>query len=287
MDLNVNKKHKDSVFSALFGTPENLRDLYSAIAGIDIPPDAIVNINTLSDVLFMGQINDVSFTIDDRIVVLIEHQSTINNNVPLRLLMYIARIYEKIIDRKKLYHKKLVTIPMPEFIVLYNGKDNFPDHQELKLSTAFKNIEGLKLLETNGLPLELSVQVYNINHGRNPKILEKSKILNNYSIFIKKINEYKKELTLEESILTAVKYCIENDILRDFLEEHSSEIMNMLLTEWNMEDAIAVAREDGREDERQIIARNLLDKGSTPEFVQEITGLDMKTIQELSITTRQ
>ena len=106
MDFNVNRKHKDSVFSALFSTPENLRELYSAIEGIDIPLDAIIDINTLSDALYMKQINDLSFTIDDRIVILVEHQSTVNENVPLRLLMYIARVYEKIIKREKLYQKK-------------------------------------------------------------------------------------------------------------------------------------------------------------------------------------
>ena len=47
MDSNVNKKHKRSVFSTLFSTPEALRELYSAIEGIDIPPNAIININTL------------------------------------------------------------------------------------------------------------------------------------------------------------------------------------------------------------------------------------------------
>ena len=291
MDINVNRKHKDSVFSALFGTPENLRELYSAIEGIDIPPDAVIDINTLSDVIFMGKINDLSFTIDNKVVVLIEHQSTINNNVPLRLLMYIARVYEKIIDRKKIYHSKLVKIPIPEFIVLYNGQAPFPDHQELKLSTAYKTIEGLE--NNSAMPLELTVQIYNINHGCNPEILERSKTLNNYSLFIKKINE-NNELTLAESVIKTVKYCIENDILKDFLEKHNSEIINMLLTDWNMEDAIAVAREegmedglekgreDGRENERQTIARNLITEGSTLEFIQKITGLDMETIQELS-----
>ncbi|MCL2212135.1 MAG: Rpn family recombination-promoting nuclease/putative transposase [Treponema sp.] len=120
MDLNVKRNHKNSVFSVLFGTPDVLRELYSAIEGIEIPKDAIVDINTLSEALFMRQINDLSFTIDNRIVVLIEHQSTVNENVPLRLLMYIARVYEKIIDRDKLYQRKLEKIPTPEFIVLYN-----------------------------------------------------------------------------------------------------------------------------------------------------------------------
>ena len=100
MDMNVNRNHKNSVFSALFSDPEILRELYSAIEGVEIPPDAIININTLSEALFMRQINDVSFTIDDRIVVLIEHQSTVNENIPLRILMYIARVYEKIIEKR-------------------------------------------------------------------------------------------------------------------------------------------------------------------------------------------
>jgi len=128
------------MFSTLFDNPEALRELYSAIEGIDIPPDAVININTLSDVLFMGQVNDVSFTIDDRLVVLVEHQSTINYNLPLRILKYIAEVYDKITDRITLYQKKLIKIPRPEFIVLYNGKADCPDHQELKLSRSLSGI---------------------------------------------------------------------------------------------------------------------------------------------------
>ena len=140
MFSNINRQHKSSMFSTLFDNPEALRELYSAIEGIDIPPDAVININTLSDVLFMGQVNDVSFTIDDRLVVLVEHQSTINYNLPLRILKYIAEVYDKITDRITLYQKKLIKIPRPEFIVLYNGKADCPDHQELKLSRSLSGI---------------------------------------------------------------------------------------------------------------------------------------------------
>jgi len=94
--MDVNIKYKASVFSSLFSTPDALRELYSAIEGVDLPPDTPIDINTLSDVLFMDQVNDVSFTIASRLLVIFEHQSTINQNMPLRLLMYIARVYEKI-----------------------------------------------------------------------------------------------------------------------------------------------------------------------------------------------
>ena len=58
-----------------------------------------VNIITLEDILFMNQKNDICFTIDNKFILLLEHQSTINNNMPLRCLLYIAREYEKLIDK--------------------------------------------------------------------------------------------------------------------------------------------------------------------------------------------
>ena len=283
MDFNVNRKHKDSVFSRLFSTPEVLRELYSAIEGVDVPKDAIVNINTLSDVLFMKQINDLSFTIDDRIVVLIEHQSTINENVPLRLLMYIGRVYEKIIDKDKTYHTKLLKIPTPEFIVLYNGKEDFPDHKELRLSSAFKNI-------FNGdFPLELIVQVYNINHGRNMEMQKKSATLEGYSFFMERVKEYSEKKSLEEALRDAVKYCIEQNILKEFLEEHSTEVINMLFEDFTVEEIAAIrakealeyGMERGIEKEKRIIARNLLESGAKPEYVSKITGLSLEEIEKL------
>jgi predicted transposase/invertase (TIGR01784 family) len=204
--------------------------------------------------------------------------------------MYIARIYEKIVNRKKLYQQKLEKIPSPEFIVLYNGKYKYPDYKELRLSDAFKDINGLKLSDGNAMPLELIVQVYNINHGHNPEMLKKCETLDGYSIFMGKVREYEEEEeSLEKAVRNAIKYCTGNNILKKFLETHGSEVYNMLLTEWNLDEAIEVAREegweegreDGREEEKLIIAKNLLAKGSTLEFVHDITGLSLEKIKEL------
>ncbi|MDR0320791.1 MAG: Rpn family recombination-promoting nuclease/putative transposase [Treponema sp.] len=281
-NLNVNREHKDSVFSLLFSNPDVLRELYSAIEGINLPPDIPIDINTLSNVLIRERINDISFTIDNRLVVLIEHQSTVNSNMPLRLLMYIARIYEKIINRKKTYQKKLEKIPYPEFIVLYNGDKPHPDHKELRLSEAFKNAKDLKG-KNKELPLELIVQVYNINMGHNEEILKKSETLDNYSSFIDKIRDYQKEdFSLAEAVESAIEYCIDNNKLKNFLEKHGSEVRNMLITEYNRDEEMEVVREEGREEGIITTARNALAKGSTPDFVQEITGLDMAVIEQLA-----
>jgi len=278
---NVNRNHKNSVFSSLFSTPDVLRELYSAIEGIPIPPDIPIDINTLSNVLFMKQINDVSFLIDNRLVMLIEHQSTINENLPYRLLEYVTHIYERITNREKKYQKNLVKIPRPEFIVLYNGVESYPDYAELKLSDAFMDIEGLKLT-IDKPPLELVVQVYNINHGHNPEILKKCESLYGYSFFINKIREYQTQgLTLEELITPVIEYCIKNNILKDYLEAHASEVINMIFGEYDREMDIAVNRREAKEEERLIIAKNLLSEGSTPEFVQRITGLSLDEIEEI------
>jgi hypothetical protein len=285
--VNVNKEYKDSVFSLLFSDPVVLRELYSAIAGVDLPPDIPIGINTLSGVITQKQINDISFTIDNRLVVLIEHQSTINNNMPLRILIYIARVYEKIIDHKKTYQTKLEKIPRPEFIVLYNGNAPYPDHKELRLSPAFKDAKDLKLVEENAeLPLELIVQVYNINRGHNEEILKRCRVLDNYSFFVEKIREFQKmNLKLAKAVPHAIKYCIDNDKLKDFLETHGSEVHNMLMGEYNEEEHMEVVREEAWEDaweeSRMTVARNALAEGIPAETITKITGLDMQVIEAM------
>jgi hypothetical protein len=283
---NVNKEYKDSVFSMLFSNPVVLRELYSAIEDVELPPDIPIDINTLSGVITQKQINDISFTIDNRLVVLIEHQSTINNNMPLRILIYIARVYEKIIDNRKTYQTKLEKIPRPEFIVLYNGNAPYPDHKELRLSSAFKDAVDLKFEEAFELPLELVVRVYNINRGHNEEILKRCGALDNYSFFVDKIREFQKmNLELAKAVPHAIKYCIDNNKLRDFLETHGSEVHNMLMGEYNEEEHMEVVREEaweeGLEQGVTTVARNALAEGSTSEFVQKITGLDMAVIEGL------
>jgi len=273
--MGANEKHKNSMFSLLFSNPDVLRELYSAIEGVDLPPETAIDINTLSNALFMGQINDVSFTIGGRLIVLIEHQSTINRNMPLRLLMYIARVYEKTIDHRKLYQRTLEAIPEPIFIVLYNGKDAYPEHTVLRLSDAFRDTAGLRATAPDGPALELVVHVYNINQGHNAALLARCETLGEYSAFVSKVREYRATMPLEDAMKAAIRHCIDNDILKLFLETHSSEVMNMLITEWNLEEAQKAwfdeGRNEGRNEERGKRDKELLDligKGYTLEDIQ-------------------
>jgi len=282
--MKINNKFKDSLFTLLFSDPALLRDLYCALEGVNLPPDTPVSINTLEDVLFMDLFNDISFEIGGKLVVLIEHQSTINPNMALRLLMYIARVYEKTIEGKNIYSSKELLIPRPEFFVLYNGTAPYPDDNILRLSEMFEKTQELGIPEKN--VLELEVKVININEGKNKEIVERCKKLAEYSAFIAKVREFELELgNRKEAIKKAVKYCQKHDILKEFLELHATEVLSMLMTEWNWGDALAVRFEEGQEKgqdtAKAAIAKNLLSKGSTPEFVQEITGLSLEIINEL------
>jgi predicted transposase/invertase (TIGR01784 family) len=291
--MNVNRNYKDSVFSFIFSNPDTLRELYCALKGVTLPDDTPININTLNDVIFKERINDISFTIDDKLIVLIEHQSTINPNITLRLLMYIARLYEKIIPNKKIYSSKKISIPKPEFFVLYNGDSPCPDQETLKLSELFKEVESLGLTKKDIPLLELEAKIININEGKNEAIVKKCEMLAQYSVFIAKVKEYINEgLSTEEAIKEAVKYCCEHGIMKEFMEEHAKEIMNMLITEWNWDDAKEVwkeeAREEGREEgsekRAEEIVRNALAKGLSFEMIHDITGLSSESIKELNNT---
>ena len=126
MFMKGNKRFKDLVFTLLFQNKKKLLELYNAIEGTNYSEDTKIEINTLEKVLYMDRENDISFLLDGKLIVLVEHQSSVNQNMPLRFLLYIARVYEKLIDSKSVYKEAQIKIPTPEFIVLYNGGKNYP-----------------------------------------------------------------------------------------------------------------------------------------------------------------
>ena len=278
--LQANRQHKSSVFTLLFSKPEILRELYSAIEGVELPPDVPIKINTLSNALIKGKINDISFIVDNRLIILFEHQSTLNENMPLRIFNYIQRLYQKTVNPDNIYDEKLIKLPRPEFIVLYNGEDPFPEKGTMKLSDAFMDTKDL--VDSKLLSLELIVQVYNINHGQNAEILHKCETLNGYSILIDKIREYlKTELTLAKAIECAVRYCIENNVLKEFLMEHGADVEDMLFSEYNFETHLEARYREGQEDRSEEIALKMRARGRPLEEIAEDTNLDIEAIKKL------
>ena len=235
-----NRKYKDSVFVDLFSedekAKENFLSLYNALHGTSLPLSSPVENIRLDNVMYMNIINDVSCLVDGKIIVLAEHQSTINENMPLRFLQYISRLYEKLQAPADRYLRKLSKIPTPEFYVFYNGIEDYPETTTLKLSDAF--ITRPKLI-----PLELEVKVYNINKNKETEVLSRCKTLEEYSLFVEEVRK-QTQLDSENGFTNAVKICIEKGILKEYLMRKSREVINMLVAEYDYDTDIAVQREE-------------------------------------------
>ena len=236
----ANRKYKDSVFVDLFSedekAKENFLSLYNALHGTNLPLSCPVENIRLENVMYMNIINDVSCLVDGKIIVLAEHQSTINENMPLRFLQYIARLYEKLQTPTDRYLRKLSKIPTPEFYVFYNGVEDYPETITLKLSDAF-------MTKPDSLPLELEVKVYNINKSKGAEVLSRCKTLDEYSLFVEEVRR-QTELDPENGFTNAVKICIEKGILKEYLQRKAREVINMLIAEYDYDTDIAVQRRE-------------------------------------------
>jgi hypothetical protein len=234
-------------------------------------------------VLFLDRRNDVAFVVENKLIVLIEHQSTPCENMPIRLLIYIARVFEKLFNvdlklREAVYKTKLQKLPKPEFYVLYNGEAEFPERKELKLSAAFQDEddyplgdapEWLGVRNPLGGPrplggfLELTVPVYNINEGHNQEIAKKSETLSGYATFIGLVRrDVKSGYELGKAIEQAVKECVERNILAEFLLASASEVVNMLTLEFKMEEAVQVWKKEGIEEGIEKALKKVLKRAS-------------------------
>ena len=252
----TNRNYKDSVFVDLFAhdinAKENFISLYNALHGTNLDAKTTdVQPVMLERVLYMKYYNDVAMLIDGKIVILIEHQSTINQNMPFRFLEYIARIYEKITTKDEKFGRKLVKLPVPEFYVFYNGKDDYPTESVMKLSDAFIQLgddsELKNQLENENYPLEISVKVININVDKENPILRRCEALKEYSEFIEQVR-YNIESAVPEPFTTAIKQAIKKGFLSDYLNRKSTEVQNMLLAEYDYDTDIAVQRKEAFDD---------------------------------------
>lgn len=269
---DYNKRYRDTVFRNYFNDEARLLSLCNALLGTDA---AALKINTLEGTFFDRQKNDISCVVENNFLVLIEHQSTINENMPFRCLSYVAELMNNLIeDKDKLYHKALIRFPAPRFYVFYDGDAKEPLKREMWLSDSFNG---------DNSALELVVTSLNINFGLEQPLLAKCKYLREYSTLVGKVKEgLRAGLTRKEAISRAVKYCLDNRLMKGYLEEKSQEVFNMLTLQWEQDKAIRASYEDGRDDGIESVALNLLNMGLTVEKIQEATKLSMERIKELA-----
>ena len=239
----VKRKYKDILFRFIFKDKKELLQLYNAINGTSYKnPDDLL-ITTMEDVIYIGMKNDLSFLIANEIN-LYEHQSTVNKNMPLRGLLYLAKMYESYVETNGLnrYQKKLIPLPFPRFIVFYNGEEEIGEELYLRLSDAFEKRE-------EEPAVECVAKFININYGHNQELMQKCERLGEYSYFVASVRNYLKEgCNQKEAVTCAVNECIEKGILKDVLEKHRAEVVDMFLTTFDKKMYEEALREEGREE---------------------------------------
>lgn len=219
-------KYKDSLIKRLVQDDEVAREIANALLGKNYPKGSNVHALDIENNL-TRYYGDAVINAEGEILVVIEQQSTINNNMPLRILPQITDIlYAFFINRKELYKYKLYKIPSVKFFVLYNRiRDWNPG--KLKLSDAFK-------IPSEEITLELIVNVININYENRDTILEKSSTLKGYSYLVNLIRRYQEEgFTRDEAIKEAISRCIDEGVLKEYLEKYFWEVADMLVFEYD------------------------------------------------------
>ena len=238
-EAKVQRNYKDSLFRMLFKDKENLLSLYNALNKTDYTDVEGLEITTLENAVYMNYKNDVSFVFDFELM-LYEHQSTVNPNIPLRDLFYVADILQKRTYDKDLYGSKLIRIPSPRFVVFYNGTDPQPERQTLRLSDAYEK-------KLNTPELELTVTMYNINYGCNEEIMDACKTLKEYAMYVERVRMYAKQMPLAEAVEKVVDECIAEGILAEFLRKNRAEAIKVSIYEYDEELHLRTLYEEGHE----------------------------------------
>ena len=237
VSLPVNRIYKDRLYKMIFNDKSELLKLYNA-THYDDP--AMLTITTLDNAIYMTMENDLSFIIDMRLA-LYEQQSTVNPNLPLRFLMYITDIYSAYTKDMNIYGSKKVQIPLPSFVIFYNGVKSQPDRTEFLLSELFHPT-------TDQPALELKAVMLNINKGHNQELMNACHTLRDYSEYVARIRTYSAEMPLTDAVEKAITECIHENILRDFLLKNRAEAKAMSIYEYDEEKTLRMFREEGYED---------------------------------------
>lgn len=239
---SARRNYKDSMFRDLFGSPDRKRnalELYNALADTSYDDPDELELTTLDDVIYLNVKNDVSFLVGNEMV-LFEHQSSRNPNMPLRGLLYFARLYSAYVAANdlNLYGTRLVELPSPRYLVFCSGEDELPDALEYRLSDSFSHPGCVEVLAT----------ALNVNAGCNTAIMDACEALRGYAAFVAKVRAGMASKDLGRAVSDAIDECIAEGVLASYLRGRKAEVIDMFMTEYDAERQRELDRRDAREE---------------------------------------
>lgn len=225
-------KIKDSIFTNLFQDKKYLIRLYKTLhpEDSDVTEDDIKDV-TLKHVLVDADYNDLGFTVDGRLVVMVESQSTWTLNIIIRALMYLIQTYHDFFKRTKqnLYGSKKVDMPKPELYLIFTGErpKNPPDI--ISLSKDF--FDGGKIA------IDAKVKVLYQE--------DESNIIGQYIIFCKVYNEQrKKHGQTKKAVTETIRICKDRNVLKEYFESKEQEVVDIMMTLFDDEQVLEAYAKD-------------------------------------------
>ena len=307
---NARRDYKDQLFRFIFSKPEWALQLYNALCMTDYNDPSQIVFTTIGNYLYLGMRNDVSFTIGTDMMIW-EHQSTFNANMPVRFLPYAGSLFSKYLGNadSKFYGTKLQAIPIPLCYCFYNGEMDKPDMEVLRLSDAYnmsieriakngmvRNFRGKELLEGMTASIEVAVIMVNINHDKNRDFLKACKPLEEYSWLVAEVRRNRATYgDLTFSINRALDAMPEDFVIWSFLMEHRMEVFSMLYEDFNaqvvwqggfeggMDKGLEKGMKMGADNKELAIVSNLIRRGhDSAEEISDITDMPVDEVKRLA-----
>ncbi len=240
---------KNSVFLDLFSDKEYLLELYKTLHPDDVNVGKEdLDIVTIENVLTDNLYNDLGLIAhNDKLILLLEAQSTWTENVLVRILMYLAQSYHEycIKTSQNLYNVKKVKIPKPELYVIYTGeRGNKPE--VMSLSTDF----------FNGADTSVEVKAKVIYES------ESDDIINQYIIFCKVFDEQRKKFGYtRETVEETIRICKDRNVLKQYLESKEKEVTTIMMSLFDEEQILTMYVKDKQKEAAVAAAKRMLKKG--------------------------
>ncbi|MBR1738479.1 MAG: Rpn family recombination-promoting nuclease/putative transposase [Firmicutes bacterium] len=207
---------KDSVFRNLFGIKKYAAQLYMALHPDETVTEDDIEHVTLESVIMATLYNDVGFKVKDKIIMLVEQQSTWTENIVVRMLVYLAETYYDYFEdtEQSLYGSTKVNFPKPELYLIYSGEDKKNVPEELSLSKLF--------MGGDNSVIDVNVKV--ITDGKNGDIIQQ------YVRFTKVYNEQVRLYGRNaKAVSETIRICENEDVLSDYLKSREREVSGIML----------------------------------------------------------
>ena len=226
MEPRPSRQAKDHLFVDMFNQPKYCLELFNALhpEATDITEADIQNI-TISHVIVDKPYNDLGFTVKDRLLVLVEAQSTWSYNILVRLLLYFADTLLGIIkehERWDIHNTGKLPLPVPEFYVIFTGeKRNVPERISLRKD----------FFNDGAAPIDLEARVISTESTED--------IIGQYIIYA---HVYDQQVKIHGRTRKAaeetVRICKDRGVLKEYLEAHEKEVVNSMIMLFEQEEAV-------------------------------------------------